>query len=551
LESAHLSTALALAATAALIGGLIARRLGQSTLAGYVVAGVVLGAIPGGPSEESVGTLAEIGVVLLMFSLGVQFDLRELGEVRRVALPGALVQIPATLVIGLAVAVAAGWAWRAGVVFGAAAAISGGTVLAKLLSDRGEEGSAHGRIAVGWSVAQDMATVGLVVLLAAITGEASPRELGQAVAIAAAFIAGMVVVGTRVFPWLLDRVARENSRELFILAAAVLSVGAALLSESAGLSIALGAFVAGLVVSESDLSTQVLGELLPIRDVFAALFFVAIGLLVRPEGVLDHIPLVALFTVVILAVKSAIAAALTVWLGQSPRTALLVGAGLASSAEFSFILAQLGVDEGLLSESQFGVVVAATSASIVFAPFLFLPIPWMLRMVGGPPTAAVADDEPVAEARYHAVICGHGRVGSLIAETLRRRGFRYVVIEENRRLVAQLRDAGVEAIYGNAAHPHVLRRARVDAARTLVLAIPDPITTRLAVTHARALNRRLDIVVRARSPIEAALLRQMGVAEAVVAEREAALELTRHTLHRLGLSMLETQAIVQAMRAEG
>jgi CPA2 family monovalent cation:H+ antiporter-2 len=551
LESAHLSTVLALAAAAALIGGLIARRLGQSTLAGYVVAGVVLGAIPGAPDEESVGTLAEIGVVLLMFSLGVQFDLRELGAVRRVALPGALIQIPTALAIGLAVAVAVGWSWRAGTVFGASAAISGGTVLSKLLSDRGEEDSPHGRIAVGWSVAQDMATVVLVVLLAAIAGDASLLGLVRAIGIAAAFLAGMVIVGNRVFPWLLDRVARENSRELFILAAAVLSVGAALLSESAGLSIALGAFVAGLVVSESDLSTQVLGELLPIRDVFAALFFVAIGLLVRPAVVLDHVALVVLFTVVILAVKSALAAALTVRLGQPLRTALLVGAGLASSAEFSFILARLGADEGLLSESQFGVIVAATSASIVFAPLLFLPIPHMLRVGGGGPAAAVPEGEPVSEVRYHAVLCGHGRVGSLIAATLRRRGFRFVVIEEDRRLVEQLRGAGVEAIYGNAGHPHILRRARINAARTLVLAIPDPITTRLAVTHARALNPRLDIVARVHSPAEATILRQLGVAEAVVAEQEVALELTRHTLHRLGLSTLETQAIIQAMRAEG
>ena len=548
MEPTNLSAALALAAAAALVGGLIARRLGQSTLAGYVVAGVVLGAIPGGPREESVSTLADIGVVLLMFSLGVQFDLRELGAVRRVALPGAVVQVPLTLAAGLAVAVGAGWSWRAGAVFGAAAAISGGTVLSKMLSDRGEEDSAHGRIAIGWSVAQDMATVVLVVLLAAIAGDATLAELARAVGLATAFIAGMVFVGNRVFPWLLDRVARENSRELFILAAAVFSVGAALLSESAGLSLALGAFIAGLVVSESDLSTQVLGELLPIRDVFAALFFVAIGLLVEPRVVLEHVELVALFTAVILAVKSALAAILTELLGQPPRTALLVGAGLAASAEFSFILARLGVDEGVLAEGQFGVIVAATSASIIFAPLLYLPIPRLLRAFGGSPARAVEAEEPVAEVRFHAVLCGHGRVGGLIAETLRRRGFRYVVVEEDRRVVDQLRRAGVEAIYGSAGHPHVLRRARVDTARTLVLAIPDPITTRLAVTHARAINPRLDIVARARSPAEAAVLRGLGVAEAVIAEREVALELTRHTLHRLGLTTLETQAIVQAMR---
>ena len=553
MEAASLSGALALAAAAALVGGFLARRLRQSTLAGYVLAGIVLGALPGAPSEESVGTLADIGVVLLMFSLGVQLDLRELAAVQRVALTGAVVQVPLTMLIAGAVSVAAGWTWRAGLFFGAAAAISGGTVLTKLLSERGEEDSPHGRIAIGWSVAQDMATVVLVVLLGALAhrGGSVALDVLRALALAAAFVAGVVVLGTRLLPWLLERVARENSRELFILAVAVLSVGAALISESAGLSLALGAFVAGLVVSEPDLSAQILGELLPTREIFAALFFVAVGLLVEPRVVIDHAGLFVLFTVVLLAAKSALAAGLTLTLGQPLRTALLVGAGLGASAEFSFVLARLGVEEGVLSSSQFGLIVAATSASIVFGPLLFPPIPWLIARFGGRvDRVAASADAPVA-IRTHAVICGHGRVGSLVAETLRRRGFRYVVIEQDRRLVERLRAAGQEAIYGSAGHPQVLRRAGLEAARTLVLAIPDPITTRLAVMHARAINPRLDVVARVHSPREAAALREMGVAEAVIAERELALEITRHTLHRLGLTTLETQAIVQALRVGG
>jgi monovalent cation:H+ antiporter-2, CPA2 family len=549
MESTDLSVVLAAASAAALAGGFVARRLGQSTLTGYIVAGVVLGLLPGGLTEESVSTLADIGVVLLMFSLGVQFDLRELAAVRRVAVPGAGAQIVLTLLCGMAVAMAVGWTWREGVFAGAVAAISGGTVLSKLLSDRAEEDTPQGHIAVGWSVAQDLATVALVVLLAALTGDASLATLIRALTIAAAFLTTMVLLGNRLLPWFLDRVARENSRELFVLALAALAIGAALLSESAGLSLALGAFIAGLVISEADLSAQILGELLPIRDIFAALFFVAIGLLVDMGTLVNDLPLVVLFTALILLVKAALISGLCVLLGRPWSTALLVGASLAASAEFSFILARLGVDEGVLTNDHFRVLVTATAASIVLVPLMYAPVPALLRLLGARPQPVGDDDTPLPETRSHVVVCGYGRVGSFVADTLRRRGFRCVVVEQDRRVAAQLRAEGIDAIYGSAAHPQVLRRAQLDRARTLVLALPDPITTRLAATHARELNPRLDIVARVRSAAEAMSLRQLGVSEAVIAEREVALELTRHTLHRVGLSTLETQAVIQTLRA--
>lgn len=537
------------AAAAALAGGFVARRLRQSTLTGYIIAGFILGLVPGGPSEESVSRLAEIGVVLLMFSLGVQFDLRELASVRQIALPGAAIQVPLTLLAGLAVAVVVGWTWEEGAFFGAAAAISGGTVLSKILSDRGEEDTPQGQIAVGWSVAQDMGTVALVVLLSALAGEGSIRALAGALGLAAVFLSAMVLLGNRLLPWFLDRVARENSRELFILALAVLAIGAALLSESAGFSLALGAFVAGLVISEADLSAQILGELLPVRDIFAALFFVAIGLLVEPHTLVDAAPVILVFTAVTLLVKAGLISGLCVLRGRTWDTALLVGASLAASAEFSFILARLGVDEGVLTQSHFEVIVAATAVSIVLAPAMYTPVPWLLRWLKSRPPPSAEIDGPAIEARTHVVICGYGRVGSFVADTLRRRGYRYVVIEQDRRIAMQLRDEGIDAIYGSCTHPQVLSRARLERARTLLLTLPDPITTRLTAAHARKLNPRLDIVARVRSRTEALSLRHLGVSEAVIAEREVALELTRHTLHRLGLTTMETLAVIQALRA--
>jgi CPA2 family monovalent cation:H+ antiporter-2 len=336
---------------------------------------------------------------------------------------------------------------------------------------------------------------------------------------------------------------------LFVLALAVLAIGAALLSESAGFSLALGAFVAGLVISEADLSAQILGELLPVRDIFAALFFVAIGLLVDPDTLVEAAPIIAVFTAVTLLVKAGLISGLCVLLGRTWDTALLVAASLAASAEFSFILARLGVEEGVLSEEQFEVIVAATAASIVLAPAMYAPIPWLLRWLKSRPQPIEDDDAPAIEARTHVVICGYGRVGSFVTETLRRRGYRCVIIEQDRRIVEQLRAEGVDAIYGSCTHPQVLSRARLDRARTLLLALPDPITTRLTATHARELNPRLDIVARVRSRVEALSLRHLGVSEAVIAEREVALELTRHTLHRLGMTTMETLAVIQALRA--
>lgn len=552
-HSAALSLALALAAAAALAGGVLARLARQSTLTGYVLAGVLLGSLPFAPSVEDVETLANVGIVLLLFSLGVHFNFRDLAAVQRVALAGAVVQVTLTLLIGTGVAVLANWSPRQGLFLGAAAAISASTVIPKLLEERGEEDTRHGRIAVGWSVAQDLITVALVVMLSAVTGHGGnvAADALRATLLAAAFLTGMVVIGARALPWVLLWVARTNSRELFILAAAVLSVGAALLSEAAGLSLALGAFVAGLVVSEDDLSDQILSELLPTRDIFAALFFVSVGLLVDPDVVVRRLPLFVLMVFTILAIKLVLAAGLTRLLGETAHTALMVGATLAASAEFSFLLARIGFDSDTLTRAQFGLIVAATSASIVLGPLLFLPAPWILRRLGGRQVSAGEEAQPPVAARAHVVICGHGRVGGLVADTLRRRGYRYVVVEQDRRLVERLRGEGNDVVYGNAMHPMVLERAGVKAARTMVVTITDPIMRRALVRAARELNPRLDIVARVSGPGEAAALQELGVGEAVIAERELALEITRHTLHRLGLSTLETQAVIQAMRFRG
>ena len=550
-----LSLDLALAAGAALAGGIAARMLRQSVLVGYLAAGVFISPFTPGPvgDTETIETLADIGVVLLMFGIGVHFSLRQLARVRKAGL-GALLQIPLSLSIGALAAKLTGWSGQEAIFFGAAASISGGTVLTKLLAERGEEGAQHGRVAVGWSVAQDLATVALVVLLGAVAtgGDNLLPVVGIALLKAVGFIGGMVLIGTRVLPWVLAHVARLGSRELFILTVAGISIGAAVLSERFGLSLALGAFIAGVMVSESDLSYHALGEVLPLRDMFAALFFVSVGMLVDPRLLWQELPLFLLLVIVILS-KGLLAGALSVLLHYPVRTAALVGVSLAPSAEFSFILARQGVEAGVVAGPVFSLMLAATAATIVLAPPLYRLAPALERMLCIVPMrdeeAWVADDSStLPRLRNHVIICGGGRVGGVIAGVLRRRGHGYLTIEMDRRRAEALRAAGEPVLYGNAAAPPVLEQAQLEYARTLVVAIPDPVVTRQIVEEAGRRHPRLDIVARVSGAEEAEALRARGVSEAVIAEQELAIEMTRHTLQRIGVSMMETQAILRRLR---
>jgi CPA2 family monovalent cation:H+ antiporter-2 len=528
--------------------------LRQSVIAGYIAAGLVLSPFTPGPvgDVESIERLADIGVVMLMFGVGVHFSLRQLAA-SSLAVMGAAIQMPVSILIGLVAALAAGWTWREGLFLGAVAAISSSIVLTKLLEERGEEGAAHGRIAIAWGIAQDLATIALVVLLSGITeaGDNLAPTLGLAVLKAAAFITAMVVVGTRALPWMLIQVARLGSRELFILAVGGLSLGTAVLSEQFGLSLALGAFIAGMVVSESDISYNALGEVLPIRDVFAALFFVSVGMLVDPSLIIEHIVLWVVLVGVVLA-KGAVIVLVTLAVLRYPlHTAVMAGLGLAQSAEFSFILARQGQEAGVVSNTVFSLMLSATAATTLLAPLLYRLAPVAergLSRVALPPPRALPEPAQSLPVRNHVVICGAGRVGSLVASVLRQRGQRYVLIEMDRRRAEALRAAGEPVIYGNAAHPPVLAQAALPAARTLVVAVPDPVTAHQIVQEARRIAPRLDIVVRAVSSADADALRALGAAEAVIAERELALEMTRHTLHRIGVSTLEAQALLQRLR---
>jgi len=545
----------ALALVAAAIGAAIAVRLGQSAILGYVAAGVLIGPYTVGPTAEpeTVAALADVGLVFLLFAVGLELSISDLLRVRRVAIIGGTIQVVALVVIGFLVASALGFGTLEALFLGAFISQSSSTVIAKMLGERGELDASHGVIALGWATLQDLSTIVLVVLLTAFSlGGDLATDLGLAVAKAVLFLAILLPLGLRVLPWIFERLTLLRSREVFILSVVAVALGTAYVSELFGLSLALGAFLAGLLVSESDISHHVLGELSPLRDVFAGLFFVSIGMLFNPGFVLGAPVLVTIAVLLIVPLKGFIVAALSYVLGSPARTAVLAGVTLAQAGEFSFLLARVGADLGVVGEEMFSLMLAAAGVSIVLAPSLMRHTPDVLRAVdrryGGRGVAPTEQVPTTGPTRRHAAICGYGRVGRLIGAALERRGFKYVVIEVDPRICRELRQRGVPVVQGLAENPRNLAVADLARAQVVVVTVPDSIAMRQIVHYVRRGHPRLPLIARARSASDKAVLQREGVGEIVVAETEVALEMARFTLTRLGVSSAETAAIVQGLR---
>lgn len=548
---------LVVALIAGLIGAILAARLGQSIILGYILAGIAIGPFTPGLQGDLaiVEALAEIGIVLLLFAIGVQFSLRDLLHAGKVAVVGSTVQVLLTIGIGFAIGIAVGWGWLESLFFGAVLSNSSSTVLSKVLGERGEMDTGHGKISIAWSTVQDLGTIILIVLLSALATEsdALARDLVVEVGKATFFLVLLVPFGLRVLPWIFEHVQSLRNAEIFVLTVAVVALGLAYSATFFGLSLALGAFVVGVVVSESDLSHQILGNVLPLRDIFAGLFFVSVGMLVDPIFVLQNLPLMLLTLTVIMLVKGPMSALFAWLLGTPTRTAVLTGAVLGQSAEFSFLLARVGRDLGVVSSDVFSLMLAASAASIVFLPMLYrgaLPVASALQ--DRRPAFKPYADEPVFNAdtenmRGHAVLCGYGRVGAVIGRMLRNR-FAYLVIEEDVRVVHNLRAQGIPVIRGNAAVPAILEQAHLERARELVIALPDPVVTRQVVDQARQINPRLRIIARTHSEGERQWLIQRGVDAVVLGEWELALEMGLDALRGFGVSRMEADVIVQRLR---
>jgi CPA2 family monovalent cation:H+ antiporter-2 len=565
----ELITTIALGLSAAFLAGLVARRLRLPSIVGYLVAGVAIGPFtPGVFADQGIAMeLAEIGVILLMFGVGIHFSFRDLLAVRGIAIPGAIVQSTVATILGVGLAAMLGWGVAAGVVLGLSLSVASTVVLLRALIQRNALDTVHGRAAVGWLIVEDVFTVLVLVLLPAFAAVAAGGASGQNVALtlgeallkAGALAVLMVVVGKRVVPWLLVQVAREGSQEMFTLGVLAAALGIAFASSAVfGVSLALGAFLAGAVVGETDLSHKAAADALPLRDAFAVLFFVSVGMLLDPAYLLQN-PLAILAVLALVVVGKSIAAiGIVALLGYPLRTGLTVGAGLAQIGEFSFILATAGVGLGVLPVEAYQLVVAGALISITLNPFVFALVDpvdaWLkarpgirhrLERAGGPLARPAPAQEPM---RGHAVICGWGRVGRTVARALEARGFAYVVIEEHRRTVESLREHGVQALYGDIADAELLHHAGIARARVLVFAAYDPPAAEFAVEHSRSVNPRIEIVARVETPEEARRLLDRGATQTVEGERELAVQMARYTLRRFGVTSREVEAIAQGLR---
>jgi CPA2 family monovalent cation:H+ antiporter-2 len=560
MEHSELVFDLALALAAAFAGGWVARRLGQPVLIGYLVAGILIGPnTPGFEADrERVQQLAELGVALLMFGLGVEFSLKEILRVRRIVSIAGGIQIPLTIALGVAVGLLGGWSIQASCLLGGAFAISSSIVTLTWLMARGEGDSPHAHVALGLGVVQDLALVPMIALLPVLSDNDTnvPVELFKSVGIATVALVLVIALGTRFVPRLLFAVARLESRELFLLIVVLIALGTALASQEAGLSLALGAFLAGLVVSESEFDRQVLSEIIPLRDLFATLFFVSIGMLIDPGYIASHIPQIALFTAVLVFGKMVIIGGALLAAGVNHTTATMVAVFMAQMGEFSFVLAGAGQEENVIDANQFGVILATAVASILLTPFVVKLLPALVELSARLPVVAaqelalVGEEPPGEELRRHTIICGYGRVGAVLGDALDRRGFAYTVIEINPAIVRDLRSRGIPAVYGDAGNEPVLDHAGIRQARVLVVASVDLVSTPAAIRYARKVNPSIAIITRAQAASEVELLRSAGANEIVQPEFEAGLECVRYVMRRYGVSVQETNALVGRRRTD-
>jgi CPA2 family monovalent cation:H+ antiporter-2 len=556
-----LITTIAAALGLALILGFVAAKLKIPALVGYLLAGIVIGpATPGFVADLHLSMqLSEIGVMLLMFGVGLHFSLNDLMAVRRIALPGAVAQIAVATLLGVLVSWLWGWSLGAGIVFGLALSVASTVVLIKALESRGVLESINGRIAVGWLIVEDFAMVLVLVLLPALAGwlggvtengTSAAGSLWSTLAFTlgevTVFVALMLVVGRRVFPWLLWQVARTGSRELFTLCIIATAVGIAYgSSELFGVSFALGAFFAGVVMRESDLSHRAADESLPLRDAFAVLFFVSVGMLFDPMMIVNEPLRVLTVVAIILIGKSLAAFGIVLAFGYPLNTALTVSASLAQIGEFSFILASLGVSLQLLPPEGQSLILAGAIISIALNPVIFRAIEpvqaWMrkrskaarfMERPADPLATLSADDRK--DLSQHVVLVGFGRVGHRIGDALIEKGVPIVVVEQNRELVERLRQRDIAAVSGDGADAAILAQASIHHAKLLIVATPDTFQARQIIVTARTLKPQLQIVVRTHSDEEANLLRKENADGVFIGEHELATSMTRHVLEKLG-----------------
>lgn len=528
-EELHLILNVAVAVGIALVGGLLAYRLRQSVIIGYLVAGMAIGPFtPGfiGDHEEIAG-LAEVGVIFLMFALGIEFSLKELAKVKGVAVIGTSVQMLLTMAAGTGLGMLLGWPLHQGLFFGGIIAISSTMVILKTLLDRGEINASHGRILLSMLIVQDLAVVVLIVLLPHLTSASSAavQDLALILTRAAAFIAITLFMGARVVPRLMARVERLHSPELFLLTAVVLALGTASISALLGLSPALGAFMAGLMLTETEFDHRVVAEVVPMRNLFATLFFVSVGMLIDPSFILENLPAVFGLTLFIIVAKALITLLAILPFRLGGKTAVFTSLGMIQIGEFSYVLAEAGREVGAISSRLNNLVLTSSLLTIILTPAAFWVAPRVSLLLSRLP---VVGDIFAAHATTfaredlledHAIVVGYGRVGRHVSRGLQETGMPVLVIESDLHLVRELRAQGIPAVYGDASYASILEAAHAERARLIVVALPDSGATRVVVLNARRANPNVPILVRLSREDDEEMLLRTGATTVIAPER--------------------------------
>jgi monovalent cation:H+ antiporter-2, CPA2 family len=552
-----------LALVVAFIGGVIARRIGLPTIVGYLLAGIVIGPFtPGFVGDiTTIQQLAELGVIFLMFGVGLHFSFHDLWRVRDIAVPGALIQTLLASLLGFGLSRLWGWTVPAGLVLGLAISVASTVVLLRGLMDNSLLNTSHGQAAVGWLVMEDILSVLILVLmptLAASSGGIDWQNLAITLAKAAAFVAIMFFAGVRLIPWLLERIAHTRSRELFILAILAITLGTAMgASELFGVSLALGAFVAGAIISQSHLSHQVGADVFAFREAFSVLFFVSVGMLVNPAFLWQNLGQVVSLTLLVLVGKAVIVILMGLLFPRPARTFLVVAVGLSQIGEFSFILGQGGLSLHMLNADQYSLILAAALLSITANPFMYKLLPVMDRMLRRLPGfwKQLESNKPLPEIDEqglvnHVVIIGYGRAGKHLVDVLDSLSIPLLVIESDAENTALLNQRNIPTLYGDAGNSEVIIHAHLLQARALVSTVPDETTTSMVVTAARDINPKLPIIVRAATEQAVHHLADIGANHVVQPELEGGLEMIHHTLLNLGFPLREVHQYVEAVRQD-
>jgi monovalent cation:H+ antiporter-2, CPA2 family len=552
MDTEHLVVQLLVALSAALVGGALASWLRQPPILGFLASGLVLGPFTPGlvAPQASIDALAEVGVIFLMFAVGVQLSLPELLRSGRTAIGGAVIQVLATIGLGFVAGLAMGWSPLASLVFGAVLSNSSSTVLSRVLIENDELETPHGKLGLAWSSVQDVSTILLVAVFSALSPNASEGHPWIELAKGVVFLLFVAPAALWLLPRVFERVALARSQELFTVSVATVALGMAWTAAQLGVSLALGAFVAGVVVGESPRAHRILGEAIPLRDIFSGMFFVSIGMSIDPGFVASHWPYVTVAAALTIVGKGVLTAWVARLVGCTRRVAVKIGAGLGQSAEFSFILAQVGQKLGLIGPEVFGTLLAGAVISILAAPAMPAAANLVLgRLKHGPADRAEGAGAIDGGLTHHTVVCGYGRVGRVVVGALHRLQVPLLVIEEEPAVVRSLQQRGLPALEGDAAQIAVLERAGVARARVLVICVPERMAVRRIIDYARARNPGLVMLARTHRESERRHLHELGASTVVMGELELALELGRRSAEALGIDAARVAAELEHQRS--